>query len=417
MTGPLDNELSKPPVTIEPDSIAENRPGVLWKFVVILCSLAASCIAGYLFYTWWNSAGGPIGCGRGSRCEEVLTSRWSKVLNLPVSLPASLVYIAMAVTTLTIPKNAGAAGKHWFVLTVLASAAICAISWFVVVQVFLINSICPWCMADHALGGLAAVTILVMASKRFAGNSRILPALATGAALTLMLIVLQVVFEPAGSSILRADHEGKMVGEGDDRQLVMLDGKLEIKLTETPTIGDLESPYKLLKMFDYCCPHCRSAHGFLMEIMDQYPGKFVLFKLPMPLNTKCNPHWEDTDERFAESCELAKLALAVWLYHPDKYPEFDTWLFEPEQPRKLSDAIAHAETFAPDAPDNVSDPRIDEIIQRSTSAFENADLETLPVIMSPDFSTIVGRPGSKQELLDIFESELALDAADNQENE
>ena len=158
-------------------------------------------------------------------------------------------------------------------------------------------------------------------------------------------------------------------------------------------------------LFDYSCPHCRAAHGYLAEGIKRYDGKLGLVMLPMPLNSDCNPHWEETEPRFKDSCKLARLALAVHRAAPEKFAEFDAWLFEPEMPRSAEDARAEAERLvsAERLESALADPSVAERIAADTAAFgrlqeTNPDAAALPIIMSPGFSTLVGRHESADEL-------------------
>src|SRR4051794_10800491 len=64
-----------------------------------LLSATAGGISLYLLFVSLTRAGMPAGCGKGSGCAEVMSSRWAGSFGMPVSLPAALVYFASLVLT------------------------------------------------------------------------------------------------------------------------------------------------------------------------------------------------------------------------------------------------------------------------------------------------------------------------------
>jgi hypothetical protein len=133
--------------------------------------------------------------------------------------------------------------------------------------------------------------------------------------------------------------------------------------------------------------------------------------LPMPLNSDCNPHWNKTQKRFLDSCKLARLALGVWKVDSGKFLEFDKWLFETKKPRPIAEATAKAKEKVDAAKlDAVlaTDQSIDELIAKNVDAYANSGAERIPVLLSPGFSSVVGRPGSEEELHEILAKDFEL---------
>lgn len=63
--------------------------------VVLALSGLGLAITGYLVLTTLT-AGAPIGCGAGSSCDIIQSSRWSTLLGVPVSLFGFLLYLVIA---------------------------------------------------------------------------------------------------------------------------------------------------------------------------------------------------------------------------------------------------------------------------------------------------------------------------------
>jgi uncharacterized membrane protein len=132
-----------------------------WSMRLLCC--AALGVTGYLAVTALRSEE-VAGCGAGTAfdCSFVLNSRWSKVLGLPVSLPAFGLY-AVLVTALSFCRP-GATRSHlalaWGTVTLGAIAAGFAALWFVGLQVFAVGHLCAYCIAAHACGLALCLAIL-----------------------------------------------------------------------------------------------------------------------------------------------------------------------------------------------------------------------------------------------------------------
>ena len=100
-----------------------------------------------------------IGCGGGSPCDLVLSSRWSAVAGVvPVSGLAAGAYLAMLVASFFIGPATEAPVRRlaWGAMLVLVGAAAGSAVWFTFVQKWIIGAFCPYCMATHITGLLLA---------------------------------------------------------------------------------------------------------------------------------------------------------------------------------------------------------------------------------------------------------------------
>ena len=104
----LDTEIEDTSPVAEP---CVTSPMGIWLWLLRLALCIAAGLALFLASLSFSQAGLPPGCGDGSGCADVLTSRWSTVLGLPVSLPAAVVYLAMLASTVWIPLGMG--GTDW----------------------------------------------------------------------------------------------------------------------------------------------------------------------------------------------------------------------------------------------------------------------------------------------------------------
>ena len=303
---------------------------------IVLFSTLALLVAGYLLFTSLSKSGQPLGCGEESGCAVVLVSRWSQVFGIPVSLPAGLTYLGVIAATLSLTKLSDSARTNAMkLLAALALILIFAAAWFIGLQVLYLKAICPWCMTEHALGLIVGGLALYLATRFVPVGQLASPGILAVAMLGVFISAqaLGPYSGPAADRMLASSGDSD-AGAGDSREVALLDGKLVIRPAQLPLCGTADTENLIVVLFDYCCPHCRATHGYLSNAIEKYPTKLSFVSLPAPLNSDCNPHWKKTKKRFIESCDLAKLALAVYRADASKFPEFDHWLFESELPTR-----------------------------------------------------------------------------------
>jgi uncharacterized membrane protein/protein-disulfide isomerase len=141
------------------------RPaGLSTTMAWIMMSIATIglCLAVYL--SWAALTASKVaGCG-GSvfDCEHVMNTKWSRVMGMPVGIPAAAIYLlmmaALAVYLLSGRKQLRQAGL--ILLTISALAAGMAAIWFVSLQVFVVEHLCAYCLAAHACSLLLAGAVL-----------------------------------------------------------------------------------------------------------------------------------------------------------------------------------------------------------------------------------------------------------------
>lgn len=362
-----------------PAQPAGGRSWLAW--VVIIAGSAAAVVAAYL--TWQSLVAGalPVGCGEGSGCGEVLTSRFARLWGLPVSLPALLAY------GLLVGLVAGSGRKpsplRWYLVVALASAILVSVGWFVYLQLVVLKAICPWCMIDHGLGAVAALAGIALAfnPRRTGSHWPILNGLATGIALAAALAVSQWV---AGGRV--------MILEGVEVSL--LDDRFNLDVALEPHVGSPTAEHQLFMLFDYACPHCKSAHERIKRLQARRDDLVVVF-LPASIEPRCNPAFDTVADRFIGSCDLAELALAVHLIDPAQFAAFDQWLYEWDgfTPRTVDAARARAEALV--GADRLANmlanglPR--QALDRNVRILTATTAGHVPVMIVPGKPPIVGR--------------------------
>jgi len=415
----------------------------LWGMRALI--VAAASVSGYLLSVSLDQQRLPVGCGAGSGCAAVLASRWSSLLGIPVGGAAVVVYLAALIATCFLGGQRPARVRRtaWSLLigaaVIIAGAAV----WFIALQIWVVNAICPWCMADHTLGLALSLLIICQApiarrgtepngtsivdgeanlrsdSARIISRPRALGLVCAGIAAVGLLAGTQWLFDvPTGRTVRLPPGTNADSGPGPNRLVAVIDGKFQVAPHELPVLGSADSPKLLLVLFDYCCPHCRAAHGYLVRARQTFDGALGILMLPMPMDHKCNQTIQETEPRFEHACELARLALAVWRSDRTAFAAFDEWLFEPELPRDPAAARRKAEESVGAAAleSALRDRWIDQQLAADVQAYVDSGADRIPIIMSPGFSSIVGRPESERQLLETLRTELQLGASSPQAN-
>lgn len=338
----------------------EGRPSPRVRIAVRSLLLVALGVDLYL--AWVSLSGGSVaGCGPESNCGTVLGSRYAYWLGVPVSLPALGVYGAMLLTSLGLgPSTPPAKQKSaWLILIPCCVTVLAAGLWFIGVQVFLIKTICPFCMTAHASALTASALLLSGAPIRnaplklrerdqaiFITTKRALGLGAAGLAMVAVLIFGQSLRQPKTfvSSPITAGVTTNVPAAIPRRMFQIFEGQFQFDLNDVPLIGRPDAPHTMVSLFDYTCHHCREMHHPLMEAQHRFSNELAIISLPMPLDSQCNPLVKRTQAPHTNACALARIGLTVWRANRSAAPAFDEWIFATTAPPLPS----AAEKFARD---------------------------------------------------------------------
>jgi len=337
-----------------------------WRLIITGLNILALILSTVM--SWHYMTGGSMaGCGAGSPCEQVLSSRWSSIAGiLPVSGLAAGVYLAMLVASLFIGPSIEAPLRSlaWSAMLILAGSLAGSAIWFTILQKWIIGDFCSYCMTMHISGLLLASLVIWRAitdSARF--NIQPLPVMGlvlTGLVLAGIMAASQAGFTP---------YTVYSNGESQDNLPA-------IDYHSAPMVGSPDASYVVTLLFDYQCSHCQKIHFMLEEAIRRYDGKLAFALCPVPLNTQCNPYIPRDVDGFKNSCELAKIGLAVWVAKAEVFPDFENWMFTYEsgdrwRPRSLETARAKAIELVGQVKFNTawSNPWIVKYLQASTQIY------------------------------------------------
>ena len=380
-----------------------------WRLALMGLSSLALALSAYL--GWHSLTGGTVvGCGGGSPCDQVLSSRWSSIGGiLPVSGLAAGTYLAMLLAGFYIGPSTEAPVRRLAggAMRVLAGAILGSVIWFTILQQWIIGSFCPYCMATHLTGLLLAVLVIWKAPRQSSESSadvrrvRFVSALApvlAGLSLACIMAASQVVITP---------------------RAVYLDGDAQESLPAidphtVPLIGSPDASSLVTLLFDYKCPHCQQIHFMLEQAVRRFDGKLAIVLCPTPLNTRCNPYIPRDVEEFMDSCELARVSLAVWVADREAFPEFERWMFSFEsgdrwRPRTLDAARAKAVELVGQAQFDTAqtDPWIDRYLQHSVQIYGDTGGKAVPKLVFGS-RWVIPEPYDSDDLVAILQDTLAV---------
>lgn len=346
-------------VTYE-DRNSLQRPWPSWRFILMGLNILGLLLSAIL--SWHYLVGGSmVGCSGLSPCDHVLNSRWSTIAGvLPVSGLAMGVYLAILVASLFIGPATEAPTRRlaWSAMLVLVGSVAGSAVWFIIVQKWFVGAFCLYCMATHITGLLLAALVIRRAFTELNNHSNDIPlthhamnqnvppappAHLIGPLPTTKLALIGMV----SAGLLAAFQVGLTPS------IVYRDGEPQNNLPvmdyhAVPIIGSPDAPYVVTLLFDYECPHCQQIHLMLDAAIRRFDGKLAFALCPTPLNSQCNPYIPRDADEFKNSCELAKIGLAVWMAKREAFSAFDNWMFTYEsgdswRPRSVESARAKAE--------------------------------------------------------------------------
>lgn len=371
------------------ENTAAENPIVSHRFVFGLAVLGM-LLSGFLFALSLATANTPPGCGPGSACNVVLSSRWSSLLGIPISALAMAACLSTMGLAL-LPHYLKQPAAH-----VLSGALASAACWFVALQILVLKAFCPYCMLSHLIS-LALAALLLRPYKR-SRPPRLVASWLLGIAATTVVATIQLLSPAPDPAVFLEPQQGDhdTIAATKARSLTVLGGRLTVSMDQAWVIGDPAAATPIVVLFDHACPHCRTTHTAIQQTIAQAPSICAVL-LPIPISTRCNEKGvgdDDAGGRFADSCRRCQLAVAVRLAGGNQAADaYNHWLLS-------STPIASADEAHQKAVELVggkalqqalAEPFISEVFNTPIQTYVAHDaLDRLPVVASP------GRPTTGQ---------------------
>jgi uncharacterized membrane protein len=150
-------------------TVAGSARGFVWPALLLL-SVFGSITSGYLTYSHY--ADEPTECAGIGSCEYVQTSEYADILGFPVAVMGLLFFLVLGSLCLWIllrRDDASWALPAAFSMTLAGSAFVAYLTY---VELFVIDAICPWCVAT-ALITVACLGVTCLAAFASVGDGQI----------------------------------------------------------------------------------------------------------------------------------------------------------------------------------------------------------------------------------------------------
>jgi len=387
-----------------------------WRCAITGLSALGLGLSSYL--GWHYLMGGSvIGCDGGSACDQVLSSRWSEIGGVvPVSGLAAGAYLAMLIASLHLGPATEASVRRlaWRAMLVLVGSAAGSAVWFTVVQKWFIGAFCPYCMATHLTSVVLAALVIWQAPRLTdaeptgVGSSDAQRMIGARPAAGLALAGLALAGIMAAGQVALAPPSVSHGGETPGVRMTPVDPHT------VPVIGSPDAPCVVELLFDYECPHCQRLHAMLDEVIRRTGGKVAFALCPTPLNPRCNPFIPQEVDAFKDSCELTRIALAVWVAKRGAFADFDRWMYAPEpghlwHPRSIAAATAKAVELVGQARFDAAkaDPWIDRDLQNSVRIYGQTGADAVPKLVFGSH-WVNPEPNDADDLIRIMHMSLGL---------
>jgi uncharacterized membrane protein/protein-disulfide isomerase len=376
------------------------------------------------------------GCGSQDGCESVLSSRWSKIGTLPVSVLALVIYsLIFAAALLTIPAAVPPTWKKfaWMMEFVLCMASGGAALWYLMLQLLVLRAWCLYCTSVHLLG--LALTIVLwsgtsiesLAMSEFFVPPLILALLASMS--VAVLISAQLLVRPRQYAVSKSNCTGGSLDGNAElienksplsnwaemetpsptdsrREVRLVGGRVVIQSGPWPVIGSIDALYVIACLFDFTCPSCRRVHRLLQEAVLRTQRQLAVLLIPVPQDSACNPTIQN-EVVDRNACEYARLALAVWATDPLKYADLEKWLFTPDSLPSIELTMDYASRLLGWSDPNPILSSMDRLITNAVAIQSSGNIGKIPTIFLPR-ATITGEIPSVEELLKVLQKELSL---------
>lgn len=192
--------------------------------------------------------------------------------------------------------------------------------------------------------------------------------------------------------------------EKPGRKIPILGESVKLNSWQWPIVGKTDAKYIVVELFDYTCPHCRKTTPALEETAKHYGEDFALLALPVPMNSVCNESVTVDHAKHAQACELAKIAIGVWLSAPKEFPAFHHWMMAGDTPPDKEAAMTKAiETVGADSlKKQLASGLPDRYVKNATKVYKRAGAGTIPKLMFPH-TALVGKTESVNILKQMIE--------------
>ncbi len=252
-------------------------------------------------------------------CETVALSQYSMFLGLPVSywgIAAHVLYILVSgLCLLDIRRHRAGPPRGWGILGAMAVGGVIASGVLFTISHFVIESLCPFCMAVYVLQAALVTTVGVHLTRR--GEN---PVTALIRDLSGLLVKPALVIFAVPAIVLVCGYVVYPRIYGMDACPAETDEDL---CSEHLTYGKPDARIRIVEYSDYQCPYCSMTHFALRKAVESWPDDVSLMHVQFPLDDSCNVLV--TRPFHEHACEAARAAVCA--DRQDRFWDMNDWLF------------------------------------------------------------------------------------------
>lgn len=307
--------------------------------VVLRIALLAAVVASVVLFVDYRTSASPAFCGAEGGCAAVRDSRFSHIG--PVSLPAIGMGAFIGLFAMAVWASRR---RHFWALSIQTGVAALVAAGLIVLQLFVVQAVCPWCMVVD-VGAIVAFALAFTVYRRSPRTGELAES-----------TPLRVLWTAAGLVVVAVP--------------MLWDYTAAANFVTVPdAIAKYQEPGKVnVVMFtDFECPHCERLHDAMEAARPELGDQLNLVRLMNPLEF----HAGAKPAALAYLCmpEASREAAADRLY------KADTGELTPQGVVKIGEELgAEPEALAA----CMADPKTLRQIQHDQALFQKAELTGVP---------------------------------------
>lgn len=212
-------------------------------------------------------------CGGGGwiDCSTNLASRYGTLFGLPISAFAAAWFFLMLAVLLTgIARNRDGRVLHRTLLYTSAPA-VAATVFYALVSVFVLRSICTYCLGLYALVGMMVMLTAAGAALPWERIGRITR---TAARFAIRWSI------PAAAFVVALLVERRVTSDETNAAPLLAISSLE----SVPRLGPRDAPMKIVFFSEFECPACRMAAKEMDRFLARHPGEIEVQLVSVPIS-------------------------------------------------------------------------------------------------------------------------------------
>lgn len=245
--------------------------------VSIFLLSAVICSSLYLIWNTYIYNQPILGCSSNSGCNQVLTSHWSKIVNIPILIIGLITYAVLLILLILHNKSKSPSKLNEFGIPFICYLIILAGIWFFMIQVFILHAFCIWCCTIHTLAIIASAIALYGNVKEY--KMRQIPPLALAVFSISILASTQYLF-PSQMKGYRTSTLANSILTDEGNNIILYNDKLSINKEALPVLTSSESKSICLILSDHTCPHCLEFQNEISAHRKEIEQELTIYFLP-----------------------------------------------------------------------------------------------------------------------------------------